>query len=525
MIVKAGRGRKAALITAVLGLAVLAGAAFVLRDRIRVEWWIYRLGSQDPQAMVAAIQELARMGPAAKAALPALATALEDPAGNMKVREDAEAAMEIIGGQIEGPLVILEPPSVECEAGGEAMIEFRAALKKHVRAFFIHFEIPKVPVKLLRAEVTGTASARFPSRTVAYDPHFFKGGFQVGVNTMDSDFQPLIATGEHVTLIKALVHFESDAKPGDHAIQIKSADFAALKGSLNSRLALPGDGVIHLKPATGPPPVPQAGAAPVAPVAPISPATPAIGSASTSPDQYVIWADDAFAEPGTEKVAVKMFATSSEPAQAFSFALRVDPKLGKLRKVGIEKTVSEAAEIDQFVYQKHAVAKGETAAGFLFDTVPPYGHLFPPGTNQHVATVMVDVPAGAPSGSSIPIELGSFGEPPGSNVFAVKGQSKSAVIHAGTIYVGESPVPPPIELEAKVEPADGKNVVRLSWRAVAIYDSIRIERDWKTLQVIDGELTTFRDEEAGPGAHRYRVFGRRSNKEGFPTSIWTGTLR
>ena len=515
MIVKAGRGRKAALISAGLGLAVLAGAAFVLRDRIRVEWWICRLESKDLQTKIAAIQELADMRSRAISALPALARALEDPVEDRNVRVAAEAAMGLIGGLVDGPLVILKPPSVECEAGAEAIIEFKATVKRHIQAFFIHFEIPNASVELLRAEVIGTASAQFRANAVGYDPHFFKGGFQVGVSSLDSDFQPLIPTGGDLVLIKAIVRFAAGARPGDHPILIKGADFAGFRNSLNPRLTLPEAGVIHLKAAIGPPREPQ----PVATA--IAPATPATGATSTSPGEYVIWAGDAFAEPGTEKVAVRVFATSSEPAQAFSFALRVDPRLAKLRKVGIEKTVSEAAEIDQFVYQKHAVAKGETAAGFLFDTVPPYGHLFPPGTNQHVATVMIDVPAGAPSGSSIPIELGSFGEPPGSNIFSVKGQSKTAVIHSGNIFVGESPVPPPIELEAKVEPSVGKNAVRLSWRAASIYDSIRIERDWKTLRVIGGELTAFRDEEAGPGVHRYRVFGRRSGKESFPTTILT----
>ncbi len=62
MIFKAGRGRKAALTSAVLGLAVLALAGFTLQERIREEWWLHRLESKDGAVRLQAAEELARIG-------------------------------------------------------------------------------------------------------------------------------------------------------------------------------------------------------------------------------------------------------------------------------------------------------------------------------------------------------------------------------------------------------------------------------------------------------------------------------
>ena len=53
----------------------------------------------------------------------------------------------------------------------------------------------------------------------------------------------------------------------------------------------------------------------------------------------------------------------------------------------------------------------------------------------------------------------------------------------------------------------------------SVAGSIRIERDWETVKVVDGAATSFRDEGIGDGAHRYRIFARKAGRESFPAAV------
>jgi len=52
-------GKRLAITTGAIALLVIGVAAFVARDRIAEEWWIYRLGSKDDATKIHAAEKLA----------------------------------------------------------------------------------------------------------------------------------------------------------------------------------------------------------------------------------------------------------------------------------------------------------------------------------------------------------------------------------------------------------------------------------------------------------------------------------
>jgi HEAT repeat protein len=55
------RGKHVALLAAAVGVVVLVGVAFEAKDRIREEWYLWRLSSEDVAAQVEAVHRLGRM--------------------------------------------------------------------------------------------------------------------------------------------------------------------------------------------------------------------------------------------------------------------------------------------------------------------------------------------------------------------------------------------------------------------------------------------------------------------------------
>ena len=238
---------------------------------------------------------------------------------------------------------------------------------------------------------------------------------------------------------------------------------------------------------------------------------------------FVLWAGEARAEPGAASVPVKIYAANPVEVQGFSFGLRIDPAAARMEKLSIEKTASEENGIERFMFQRHVLENGETAAGFLFGAFSAETKPFPAGSGRHVATVLVAVPPGALPGTMIPVQIGSFGEPPGSSIFTVRDPktggvlSQKAEVRPGLVVIGASRVPEIVEAafdaqkDAAADPAvppgtAPSRALRLTWKNSAPYDAIRIERDGKTLDEIRGNLDSLRDAGLDQGPHRYRLF-------------------
>ncbi len=245
-------------------------------------------------------------------------------------------------------------------------------------------------------------------------------------------------------------------------------------------------------------------------------------------DTYLFWAEEVEASPGDEEVPVRVFGTHEEMAQAYSLGVRIDPALAVLRALSLEETLGESF-FTSFLYQRHLLDQGETAVGVGF----PYETQLPPGGDQHLLTVLVDIPAETPAGAIVPVELGNFGDPPASIVFSIRNSavSKKAEVRSGLILVGESPIPQVTDAAAEVvdetpppsggggeAPPSGSSIL-IRWTNPEEYSSIRIERDGVQIAEIPGDRTDYRDAEAGPGVHRYRIVAAREGQESFPQVV------
>jgi hypothetical protein len=241
---------------------------------------------------------------------------------------------------------------------------------------------------------------------------------------------------------------------------------------------------------------------------------------------YVYWVEEARAEPGAVKVPVRIFATNPEACFGLTISLRIDPALAEIDHLTIDGTASDE-EADWFHYQPLDDTPGETAAGIMFDMVPPYGFYFLPGADQHVLTVVVNVRPETPEGTVIPVELGTFGTPALATVFGVTSPDRSqpAEIRSGSILVGASPVPEVKGARAEVKEAGpgggaaGQEGVLLAWENAAAYSAIRIERDGSVAWEIPGGDSSSFDPDPGPGVHRYRIVARRGGEESFPAVV------
>ena len=89
------RGRRIALITLAAGIAVLAVAAFIVKDPILEAWWLERLESTDKDAQKAAAEGLGRLG-SLKAIRPLLAKTRDPHHGYMVVFQAAMDGLENI---------------------------------------------------------------------------------------------------------------------------------------------------------------------------------------------------------------------------------------------------------------------------------------------------------------------------------------------------------------------------------------------------------------------------------------------
>ena len=244
---------------------------------------------------------------------------------------------------------------------------------------------------------------------------------------------------------------------------------------------------------------------------------------------FVVWAEEVRAAPGSIRVPVRVFATNPEDSKGLAIGVRVDPSLAAIHELTVDGTET-LPMLDQFLYQRHRIQTGDIAAGLYFDSVAPYGVLLYAGADQHVMTVVVDVPAHAAEGTIIPVQIGTFGVPPNGTIFTIQGQSKAAQTRDGAILVGDSPVPEVKGASAEVlagEPAGGGGEtadsplegVLLRWSNAAAYTDLRIERNGMMIATPPGDGTSAVDPAPGPGIHHYRIVAIRGAAESFPVAV------
>jgi hypothetical protein len=243
---------------------------------------------------------------------------------------------------------------------------------------------------------------------------------------------------------------------------------------------------------------------------------------------FAFHVDDVHVRPGDRGVVVRILATTSLPAQAFGFSLRVDPDAAALRRVSPDETVAKASEYDQFLWQRHLLDQGVTASGCLYDTMENRGRRFPAGEFQHAASVILDIPAEAPDGARVRIDLGAFGDPPHACLFTItepetmRATSRPARDVDGWVLVGTSPVPSAAEFRAaRVE---GEQAVKLTWRLAGGASAMRLERDGVLLKELPPGTAEYVDRDAPRTALEYRLWVRRGEAESFPATARVGRM-
>jgi hypothetical protein len=495
------------------------GAAAVpfLAERLADVWFA--------EGRIAAAEFLGRLRTAARDAAPVLRRVAGDPSEPDRVRAAADDALERVLNIPTPPLELRIPP-VEGEPGAEIALEIRAKAPKPIRLIALWLKTDKGAATPFRVEVSGTAAAGAGER-VFFQRKPEEGKFFVGADLAlgQGETKP-IEPGEDLLLLRAVIRIDEKAGAGDHPIGVVEATFMGLSGrSLDWVLADGVRPVLRVKPRSRP------GAPPTPIPAPDATATSTEKDGAVPSEGFGLWAEDVRVAPGAKGAAVRIFATNPVEVPGLSLGLRIDPKAARIKELSIAGTASERAKADRFLYQEHVLEKGETAAGLIFGSFPRPGppRLLPKGTGEHAMTIIIDVAEGIAAGTVVPVQIGAFGDPPGATIFTVNDPGKGsrsvpARAWSGLILVGASPVPEPADARAeeaaveenKSEPT-GRHIV-LRWTNGGQYDSVRIERDGSTIGEVRGDTTTFGDRSAGPGAHRYRIYGRKGKLEGFPAS-------
>ncbi len=254
-----------------------------------------------------------------------------------------------------------------------------------------------------------------------------------------------------------------------------------------------------------------------------------------SDSTYQYWAEVVRAEPGAEDVPIRIFATNPQEAQGLSIVLRIDPASVRIRDLTIEGTQSEAIGPDLFIYQENILDEGVIKVALCFDVLPPFTGIFPPGVDQHVLTILVDILSEVSEGIRVPVEFGFFGNPPMPNTFTIKPenspQKREAETSPGAILIGQSPLPGVLGAQAKMavetpmDTAGGGSVqtnadgILLRWMNPAEYSSISIHRNGKLIDEIPGDRTSYLDPHPGPGIHRYWIMAGQGEQVSFPSVV------
>jgi PKD repeat protein len=154
---------------------------------------------------------------------------------------------------------------------------------------------------------------------------------------------------------------------------------------------------------------------------------------------------DAF--PGQQNVYVPVLAKHDKAAQGFTIAATYDPTAIAVRSVAFEDSNIVGLSPELFAVNiSEDPLDPYITAGVLFDVTDPFdGRVFPPGINQRIANIVIDVSSLSMPGSTTRIQLkNQVGTPPLNNIFTVDGFTLLPTLgEGGTVSIRHLRFPPP----------------------------------------------------------------------------------
>lgn len=134
-------------------------------------------------------------------------------------------------------------------------------------------------------------------------------------------------------------------------------------------------------------------------------------------------------------VYVPIYAINSDPIQGYQVALQWDCDAFDVSEITVIAT--EANHLaPEFVAPDVDSVECEATLGVLFDILAPFdGRTLPPGTNQRIANLVVDVPGSAPVGPASIELMNGLGDSELFNIFTVEGLSVLPVLVPGEIDI------------------------------------------------------------------------------------------
>ncbi len=157
---------------------------------------------------------------------------------------------------------------------------------------------------------------------------------------------------------------------------------------------------------------------------------------------YALRIPDQQTLPGTKGLWFPVLGTSAEPIEGFQVAGTYDPDFLTLVRSDMRSTALSANQIaPEFIETR--IHETSFEIGVVFDFVPPFGGLdLPPGEEQRLIHLIVDIPGSAPQGATTRIELLNDEElSPIRNMLAVSGQARVPALTGAEVRI--RPVGPP----------------------------------------------------------------------------------
>ena len=150
---------------------------------------------------------------------------------------------------------------------------------------------------------------------------------------------------------------------------------------------------------------------------------------------------------GQPNVTIPVLATHADPLAAYQIGMRWDPTIFSFVDANTMGTPIETMSPDFLVINPLPGPNGVEGVtmGVVIDTVPPFEDItIPPGVDQRLLHIVVNVSGTAPVGSVIPFPFDStIGNPPVINVFTIRGVSEIPFLIDGQITIVPLSFPPP----------------------------------------------------------------------------------
>ena len=379
-----------------------------------------------------ALESLCQIARRSKRAQIAVERVLNDP--HEALRGRAFETLEALGVAPGGPHAHLRVGSTEGVPGDTVSLLVEGDLDLVTHGIHVVFDTStEMVVEYRGTALADTVVAEAPARAAVFFPDPRGGGTRVGVWLRGEGMTPL-SSGPNQKLFRVRLRIRPGTAPGEYSLVARET-FVIGDGGRKLEAKVTQQGSLRVLPlAPG-----GSAARPTAPA--VEGATSVVtedaaATAAPLPENYSVRAEVVRAAPGAKGVAVRVYGSTSRKTQGYSIGLRIDPAFVRLRRLTLESTAAETAKYDNFVYQKHVLDTGETAAGVLFDMTGAWGHRLPTGADQHLLTVLVDIDDKAPAGTVVPVQLGAYGDPPQRCVFTVNVPERGVLSRHATVTNG-----------------------------------------------------------------------------------------